>query len=235
MEPVRAPDEGPAFYEWLRQRTERAWADVAERTLADYTARRVGGSHWRRGTRWTGALTDGEIDALEERYALRFPPEYRLFLRHLHATTPRMGGAGYQGTTLVSADSCGFWDWRHDEEYVRDALAWPREGLEFDVEENGFWAASWGERPATHEARSARVGALVAAAPALVPVFSHRYLVAYEPYPVLSVHGSDIIFYGRGLRDYLLDELRGLIGPATIDLPAMDQPPEIPFWSEIIG
>ena len=44
-----------------------------------------------RGARWLEPLTDAEIDATEEQWHIRFPPDYRLFFKWLHATDrPRL-------------------------------------------------------------------------------------------------------------------------------------------------
>jgi hypothetical protein len=56
---------------------------------------------------------------------------------------------------------------------------------------------------------------LAAAAPRLIPVFGHRYLLA-EPCqtgnPVLSIYQTDVVVYGADLRCYLLAEFAGLLG-----------------------
>jgi hypothetical protein len=56
---------------------------------------------------------------------------------------------------------------------------------------------------------------LVDAAPQLIPVIGHRYLLA-EPCaagnPVLSVYQSDLVVYGEDLRDFLLHDLADNLG-----------------------
>lgn len=51
-----------------------------------YVAGRVGGTDWQAGTRWTRDLDEGAINDVERHWGLRFPADYRLFLRCLHAT-----------------------------------------------------------------------------------------------------------------------------------------------------
>jgi hypothetical protein len=205
-EPI-PPHFGPEFLVWLRAATERAWESVTERTVDDYQRLGVGGTSWRRGTRWTGGLSDEEIDDAERRYGLRFPPDYRLFLRLLHATTPRCRGARFiDHETIGAVERPAFFDWRHDDAEIRDALSWPLEGLLFDVENNVLWQETWGARPDAPERRRARLETLLAGAPKLVPVTGHRYVVPVEPYVVLSVHQGDIIVYGSDLRAFLLAE-----------------------------
>lgn len=222
------------FLEWLRVETERAWSSVTERTLDDHRRSGVGGTSWRRGTRWTGGLTDSEIESIAGHYDLAFPQEHRHFLRALHSTTPRMAGATFADDgTLQAVERPGFYDWVRDEHAINERLAWPLEGIVFDVEHNNLWLDSWGRRPNTADAREARIAELVRAAPRLVPVFGHRYVLAVEPHVVLSVYQSDVIVYGASVRDYLLAELAPLIGEHARG-PAKVNVSHVPFWGELI-
>ena len=78
-----------------------------------------------------------------------------------------------------------------------------------------MWPSSWGTKPGTLEEREARVRELVNAAPKLIPVYQHRYLLA-EPCqagnPVLSIWGTAMIIYSVDLRRYLLDDFSDLVG-----------------------
>jgi hypothetical protein len=119
--------------------------------------------------------------------------------------------------------------------------------LQFDVEHNDLWRPSWGPKPETLEARKARVRELVAAAPRLIPVFAHRYLLA-EPCtagnPVFSVYQSDIVVYGADLRDYLIFEFADLLG---LEARALEKEwaarinerfadfEAIPFWGDLLA
>jgi hypothetical protein len=220
------PAYGLAFLEWLRATSEAAWAELPEGPPGSL------GSAWRRGTRWVEPLSEAEIDAAERRHGLRFPPDYRLFLRVLHTTAPERHGVAYRGDEQVATGQPGFWDWRRDAEAIDAASAGLLEGLVFDVEENGLWPASWGARPDDPAARGAQVAALFAAAPRLVPVIGHRFLLPVEPYPVLSVHQSDIVVYGGDLREFLLAELL----PSAATEPGREVATAgVPFWGELIG
>lgn len=73
------------FLDWFRERTEEAWQGYQTRTFEDFVASGVGGRDWQQGTRWVGGLSEQEIAAIEERYHLCFPPDYRLFLKMLHS------------------------------------------------------------------------------------------------------------------------------------------------------
>jgi hypothetical protein len=237
----------PEFLDWLKLKTEGAWANIAETTLAQFEARGVGGSSWKPGTKWRPGLTADEIDAIEEKWSLEFPPDYRLFLEKLNAPDRWMSGASYRGgSVLIAADRPSFYDWACDDAAISEALAWPLDGLLFDVEQNDLWMQSWGDRPDLLPQRLAAVRSMVAAAPKLTPVVGHRYLVpanTEQGYAVLSVYQGDIITYGNDLRALLLSHLSSLInselpqgqrmhdgGGISAEILA-----EIPFWGEFIN
>lgn len=133
-------------------------------------------------------LTGEELSRSEERFGIRFPPDLADFLR--------------QG--LPCGD--GFPRWRGLDASVEAQLAWPLEGILFDVEQNAFWMPEWGERPTGLGAAKAVAAAAVRAAPVLIPICGHRYLPA-EPLeagnPVFSVHQTDVIYYGHDLASYV--------------------------------
>lgn len=228
----RVPPFSEEFLHWVREHTERAWARAEPRTLEDFEAAGVGGVDWQQGTRWQ-PLREEEIAQIEAREGHEFPPDHRMFLRVLHATAPPMAGALFQGQTLRPAVRAGFYDWRvpSDVQGAREDVV---RGIAFDVEQNAVWRDEWGARPASEEARIEVVRAQVAAAPRLLPLFGHRYLVG-DPCrvgnPVLSIHQTDIIVYGRDLRSYLLNELHRKLG---VEPDFATPPPDIPFWGNFL-
>ena len=122
-----------------------------------------------------------------------------------------------------------------DRESDSRLLAWPLEGMLFDIEHNDFWLPEWGERPADEGARHEIAAAAVRAAPPLIPLYSHRYLPA-DPHeagnPVLSVYQTDIIYYGANLEHYLANEFDRPRGDSGwLDAPTIRH---IRFWSDII-
>jgi hypothetical protein len=107
------------------------------------------------------------------------------------------------------------WDW------------FPLDGILFDVEHD-TWLPEWGVRPERIDDAKALVEQYVEEAPRLLPIYSHR-IMPDRPHPpgnpVLSVHQTDIIYYGFDLDDYLRHEF-GLPGRKP-------WPPEvrsIDFW-----
>jgi hypothetical protein len=198
------PTDLTSFFLWLREKTERAWAELPEGELPG----------WQKGTRWSGGLTDEQLSSAEAFFGHPFPPDFRLFLKTLHTTTRAWKRIRYRDTVGELFDAPGFHDWIHGREALRDAMAWPVEGVLFDVEHNGLWLSEWGAKPEQARERQSVVQREASNASPLIPVFGHRYLVA-QPLesgnPVLSVHQSDIIIYGDDLRNYLLQELGDLI------------------------
>jgi hypothetical protein len=155
-------------------------------------------------------LTNAEVAAVEKHFGFRFPPDLREFLQTALPHGPQ------------------FPNWRSGgEAQLRNWLDGPRQGILFDIE-HGFWLEEWGQRPGSlHEALEA-ASQLVAAAPKLIPIYSHR-MMPDEPHlsgnPVFSVHQTDIIHYGFDLADYLRHEFH---------LPGREPWPEqvrsIRFW-----
>jgi hypothetical protein len=233
------PEFGEDFLAWLKDATEKAWSVYAPRDFGGPGA--PGGLDWRRGTRWADPLTEAELLALERGRGLPFPPEHRLFLARLHATDLPRAGFLYRGAKKEPAEAPGFWDWRRDGREMRAALARVRRGLASDVR-GGLWLEAWGPRPPDAGAAAALARRACAAAPRLIPLFGHRFLVqapAAGPRPVLSIVGSDVVVYGADLRRYLLLEFAGLLGLDADARRSADsaRPParEIPFWGGLAG
>ncbi|MGD3106524.1 hypothetical protein [Streptomyces sp. YGL11-2] len=158
-------------------------------------------------------MSDRELDRVEERWGFRFAPEHRTLL-----------GAG------LPTGSRGWPDWRDgDPEDLAGRLAWPVEGVLFDVEHNRFWHPDWSPRPAGTEEALEAARAYLAEVPVMAPVYSHRYLLA-DPHrtgtPVLSMHQTDIIYYGTDLVDYFHHEFG-----RPVPTPEDHRYATIPFWS----
>lgn len=145
-----------------------------------------------------GVSLDPGIDAtrireIEQRFGFVFSPDHR---RLLERAQP--------------ADD-GWLHWSKDgEESIRDRLAWPLDGVLFDVEHADFWPQGWGARPSTEAERRSIATERVGLWPTLVPLFVHRYMPAAPAgpgAPVFSVHQTDVVLYGDDLLDYLHREL----------------------------
>jgi hypothetical protein len=233
------------FLDWFRDRTNQSWAHRPTRSFGSYVESGVGGAGFQQGTRWLDGLPDDVIDQVEEEWSVRFPPDYRLFLKKLHSVDRPRAGATFQGgTQLKPTQRPSFYNWLTDRTSLKEMFDWPLDGLIFDVENGVLWVDSWGSRPDSPDARKERLSWLVQQAPRLIPIFGHRYLLA-EPCvagnPVLSVYQSDIIIYGPNLRRYLLTEFAeflGLDGRQSMregHAEATTSLEQIPFWGEVSG
>lgn len=236
------------FLDWFRERTEATWATYLAPTMERFEERRIYGCDWQPGTRWLGGLAEERVAAVEHDWALQFPPDFRLFLKHLHAVDRPMKCRIAERTvadTPSLREAPSFYNWLTEGDILRDRHDVLAGGLAFHVEEGGLWRPTWGSRPATAKARAHRVRALVDAAPRLIPVFNHRYLLA-EPCrpgnPVFSIVQSDIIVYGVDLRTYFLKEFADLLGVDTgtvrkeVDEAIQASFPThaaVPFWGDL--
>ncbi len=222
------------FLDWFRKRTEEMWQRYQTRSFAY-------GYDWQQGTHWSNGLNEQELVTIEQRYQIRFPPDYRLFLQMLHSVDRPKVVVGYDGNTKIPPTAPSIYHWQRDTEAIQHAYEWLVDGLFFDVQ-GGWWLKSWGVKPSTAEEQKARLQELVDAAPKLIPIYGHRYLLA-EPCkagnPVLSIYQSDIIVYGVDLHDYFLKEfpeLTGLgrTGSSQITQALFEEYKKIPFWGELL-
>jgi len=159
---------------------------------------------------WSPGYTQAELDAAQERYCVRFPPDLvALFLER----QPTLG-----------------YDWRVEDDRIRQMLAWPFEMLMFDVE-HGSWWLDWGERPASAGERREVVSQFLGQAPALIPLYSHRFIPEAPRLPgnpVFSMHGFDTIYYGSDIQNYFAREFGDQRKIAVGKIGR-----RIPFWSDL--
>jgi hypothetical protein len=148
------------------------------------------------GVRLTEGLNAEELAGIEGRFEFAFSHDHAALLRRAVPVGDRWP------------------DWRPAEE-LRRRMAWPIDGLLFDVKNNAFWAKSWGPRPDVDGQAIDEARRYLSSWPKLVPLFSHRYMPAAPApagAPVFSVHQADVIYYGADLHDYLLREFGGRRG-----------------------
>jgi hypothetical protein len=160
-------------------------------------------------------LTDRELARVEHTFGFQFADDHRAFLAAGLPTGPSWP------------------DWRRgDRQALHDRLGWPVHGVLFDVEHNGYWHESWGDRPSNRREAVAVAEPHLREAPQMVPVFGHRFLPSGRGsygHPVLSMHQTDIIYYGSELEDYIHSEFGG---PA----PDGGQEPRatVAFWRDLV-
>ncbi|MBV1848749.1 hypothetical protein [Catellatospora tritici] len=163
-------------------------------------------------------LGEGELAYAERSYGFRFNPDHRTLLA--------------AGLPLGER-----WpDWRDgDPGGLRDALDAPIDGVLFDVQENGFWLDSWGDRPRRLTLALSVARRRLGEAPRLIPVYGHRYApgLPESGLPVFSVMQTDVIVYGADLATYLRREFDL---PTAVDSPAPVESPAkpVPFWSDLL-
>jgi hypothetical protein len=174
----------------------------------------------RPGMRRKPGMSDEAIAAAEQRYRITFPADYRALLQEI----------------LPIGD--GFYDWSStyslDVAAIKKALAWPIDGLLYDVRHNGFWGDDWGGvRPKDDQEQQSIALSNLLCVPKLIPIYEHRYIPCDPPTagnPVFSVWQSDVILYGTTIWDYLQIEFND--GPWE-ELAAKPGYRKIPFWDDL--
>ncbi|MBO9728553.1 MAG: hypothetical protein J7623_07950 [Chitinophaga sp.] len=193
------------FLHWLKNHTEDYWSRDPETSTSENKCPK-----WIHGAKWIG-MTDEQIDEVEERYGFTFTPDHRLFLKILHTIDRKERVYEYYGSEEGEYYECSFMrNWLTDDEDIKPRLNSVYDRILKDVIANKFWINSWGTRSGNVEERVNIFNEKYAKAPRLVPVIAHRYQVAdlsLETNPVLSILGTDIVYYGTDFRHYLLKEL----------------------------
>ena len=159
-------------------------------------------------------LSDSELAAVEAEFGFSFADDHRAFL-----ATGLPYGRGWP-------------DWRDgDRTALRERLAWPVEGVLFDVVQNDFWYTGWGPRPTNDDQAVSIARGQLLTAPRMIPVYSHRYLPGgrgTSGHPVLSIYQTDVVGYGSDLLDYLREEF------GLGDIPKAAARPTVAFWSRLV-
>ncbi len=171
----------------------------------------------RRGIKIEPGLDRREIASIEGFLGACLPPDLASFL----------------ATGLPVGER--FPNWRQlDALQIAGEVDSPLDGILFDIENNAFWLPSWGSRPSRlHEALT-MAEVVIKRAPPLIRIYAHRYLPSApsEPgNPVLSVHQTDVIFYGRNLPSYFAIEFGGQPWKDH----AVGNNRHLPFWGEIVS
>lgn len=195
-----------------------AYLESVCRALDERPVKTVLGGKTSAPWRIASGLTDAEVEQAETRFDLRFPPDLRALLQHGLPT-----GVGWP-------------NWRDPDaqEEIAALVDAPYRAMRFDVTHNDVWFRAWGARPEDEAERLPIAFDALAAAPRLVPIYSHRYIPC-DPLeagnPVFSMSQIiDTIYYGNDLADYLAREF-GVPRPAWATDVA--QLRTIAFWSAI--
>lgn len=169
------------------------------------------------GVRFEKGLSEKEINNAGCAYGLVFPEDLCEYLSYALPKGER------------------FPNWRNlEDKNIQEALQWPLEGIQFDIEHNNFWMPEWGEKPEDIHDSFEIAQIHVDAAPKLIPICGHRYLPERPKdsgNPVFSVHQTDIIYYGGDIENYLHNEYYWYFGVEQYQLP--EEMREIEFWSKL--
>ncbi len=177
------------------------------------------------GVIFEAGLNDKEILFAEQKYQFKFPPDLKQWLQY--------------ALPIQLKDNQGmkFPNWRNlENKDLKFQMDGPLEGILFDVENNNYWLNELGNKPADLEEAKSIISDAINKAPKLIPVYGHRYLPSEpleEGNPILSVHQTDIIYYGNNLWGYLDIEF-GSPGQMVIYVGDSEEPKKIKFWSRII-
>lgn len=195
------------FLHWLKDHTENHWNQDPQLPLGQRTC-----PQWACGAKWIG-MTDKQIDQVQQKYSITFTPEHREFLRIMHTVDRKARDYVYLGKEKGEFHERSFFrNWLEDDEEIKTRLTAAYDWMIEDVRNgNGLWLKSWGQQPSDPEERVRVFSSILAKAPQLVPVTSHRYQVtgpSFEQRPVLSTIGFDIVWYGGNFRHYLWNELQ---------------------------
>lgn len=209
---MNIPEDYIEFLHWVKETTETFWSkDPVPQEEG------VSSEEWVRGAKWIG-LEEEEIDAIEEKYQIKFTKEHRAFLNILHTIDKKEPIECYDDNDEVYyIEKSFFYNWKTDDDELNYRFEWVFETILQDVlGVNQTWLKSWGkERPKSDDTKKEIFSNWLKQAPKLIPIHAHRFVVS-EPSnsdnPVLSVCGSDIIVYGWGMRHYLINELGGHLG-----------------------
>ncbi|MBC1376152.1 SMI1/KNR4 family protein [Listeria sp. FSL L7-0091] len=160
-------------------------------------------------------MSNEQINIIQDLYKITFPPE----LREL----------------LMTFNPYQLYNWADLSEKniakMKNILAWPREGIIFDVKENSFWMDAWGKKPESIALAIDIVEYNLEQASPLIPIYSHRYIPSVPcevGNPIFSVYQTDIIVCGTDLWDYFRIEFGN---KNYEDLKVHKIKTNVPFWS----
>ena len=170
-----------------------------------------------KGIEFETGLTGVEMEKIESTYKIEFPKSLKMFLM------------------AVLPVSRGFYNWRNFDEdnirFIKMVMNRPIEDV-CEFADEIYWCDDWGEEPENEVDICRAVRNKLKNAPILLPIYGHRYMpvISVDNPPVISVHGIDIIYYGKDLEDYFEVEFGGKKQEAIW----FENVQPISFWSDII-
>jgi hypothetical protein len=232
---ISFPENLIDFLYWVKETTEAYWSKVPPEELIH-------------GAKWL-PLSDGQIDELKLKYAIRFDVEHRAFLRVLHTIDKHYddeevgeefsdnGGVEYEEPEEVRKkrefwsppyNPSLFYNWIAETEWIESRLAWIEHLFTCDISgTNRCWLKSWGPRPESGEERVRIFKEWYDKAPRLLPIRAHTFLMADGGCglkPVMSVYGFDTIISAWNLRHFLIRQFSTELGLTEIYYDSEDYP-----------
>jgi len=172
----------------------------------------------RMGFSFGKGLSEQELVLIEESMGGSFPKDLRTLLSiAVPIQSPTQNGK--------------FPNWHGDiDKILRESQSFVNDLVAFDIKEGGFWHPLLGEKPSDRKAAVNQALDVIHSWPRLIPVFSHRFVMAgVNDSPVFSYHGpNDTVYYGYDMADYLSKEFH-LQRPSW----ASDQPIAVEYWDEL--
>ncbi len=162
-------------------------------------------------------LSDEEFKHIKSIYNIEFPTPLKDF---------------YENILPVSK---GFYNWRDfnekNVEFIKKCMEFPIKNI-CNMTNEVDWCDEWGIEPEDEKVRDEEIKNKALNAPKLIPIYSHRYmpLGKFDGYPILSICGVDIIYYGKDIDDYMRIEF-GDKKQYELDCKFIQK---IPFWTDLM-
>lgn len=177
------------FLTELKNATERVWSSqTINPSICEF--------QFQCGTRWMPGLSDQQINAYEDLLNVKFPHDFRTFLRAMNGTDlPTLNVYGSSGAPPLH--SVGVYSYPRDLERIKQLIGnvqEHRDAIALDLASQGFYLPDQAS---------------------LVPICGHRYVVCarrLNTSVVLSVVVGDVdaIVYANSLREYLQKDFMGV-------------------------
>ena len=168
--------------------------------------------------KFRGGISERKIKKAEKLYNVFFPQDFKILLK----------------TYRIKSN----YDWgdfsSKNVEIIKNALERPLKGIIYDIINNNFWYDPWGERPNKIDEAIEIAKEKYKSVPKLIPIHTHRYIPMIssdKDIPVISVHQTDIIYYGNDINDYIRQEFTNDKSGSFNDI---DMYRYIEFWSDIM-
>lgn len=228
---IDIPADYTEFLHWIKEKTEFYWSLPPGIATGFMPC-----EEWIRGAKWQG-LTYEQIDDLERKYEITFMPEHREFLHVLHAidkyeVITHEFEADDQELTEVEIRPL-FYNWVTDHSRIKKYLDWPFREISSDIvsKVQPVWLESWGARPATDEEALGHFEMWYNAAPTLLPIGAHTFIVSdidLKRRPLLSVWGTDVIIAGWSFKAYLISKFSDALG---LTAQVYDKEDDMLYWA----